>query len=65
MNISINGDPISTSAETLITLLEQNGFANTTIATAVNSTFVPQDQREDYALKEGDQIEVLAPMQGG
>lgn len=65
MNISINGEPISTSAETLTILLEQNGFANTTIATAVNSTFIPQDQRETHLLKEGDQIEVLAPMQGG
>ncbi|PCI04149.1 MAG: thiamine biosynthesis protein ThiS [Hyphomicrobiales bacterium] len=65
MNILINGEPTTTSAETLTMLLEQNGFANTTIATAVNSTFVPQGQRETYSLKEGDQIEVLAPMQGG
>lgn len=65
MNISINGEPITTLAETLTVLLEQNGFGDATIATAVNSTFVPQDQRENYSLKGGDQIEILAPMQGG
>ena len=65
MNISINGEPIDTSAETLTTLLEQNGYADATIATAVNSTFVSQGERENHLLKEGDQIEVLAPMQGG
>lgn len=65
MNISINGEPTSTSAETLAVLLVQNGFANATIATAVNATFVSQDQRQNYSLNEGDQIEILAPMQGG
>ncbi|NRB18389.1 MAG: sulfur carrier protein ThiS [Rhodobacteraceae bacterium] len=65
MNIQLNGKPQTTSAATLEQLLAESGFADATIATAVNGAFVPQAQRARHDLRDGDQIEVLAPMQGG
>ena len=65
MNIQLNGKPQATSASTLEQLLVEAGFASKTIATAVNGSFVPQTLRAQHELADGDQIEVLAPMQGG
>lgn len=65
MNLLLNGDPISTDAETLDTVLAENGYADATVATAVNGDFVPVTLRATHTLTDGDQIEVLAPMQGG
>jgi sulfur carrier protein len=65
MNIQLNGAPCETSASTLEVLLNQNGFGDAVVATAVNGAFVPQPARAGHALHPNDQIEVLAPMQGG
>ena len=65
MNIQLNGKPQVTSASTLEQLLVEAGFGSKTIATAVNGNFVPQPLRAQHELVDGDQIEVLAPMQGG
>ena len=46
-------------------LLEENGYAGATIATAVNGEFVAAALRSNQHLENGDRIEVLAPMQGG
>ncbi|WIY23855.1 sulfur carrier protein ThiS [Parasedimentitalea psychrophila] len=65
MNIQLNGKPRSTLATTLAQLLAEAGFGSATVATAVNGAFVPLALRTRQDLKDGDQIEVLAPMQGG
>ena len=65
MKLLLNGDPITTEAATLDAVLTENGYADATVATAVNGDFVPATLRASHALNEGDQIEVLAPMQGG
>lgn len=65
MNIQFNGDPHATRATTLDTLLSEVGLDASTVATAVNGNFVPKSLRAGHALTEGDQVEVLAPMQGG
>jgi sulfur carrier protein len=65
MNIELNGKPHSTTATTLDQLLAEAGFGSATVATAVNGRFVPLALRTRQALGDGDQIEVLAPMQGG
>ena len=36
-----------------------------TVAVAVNQVFVPRSRHVDTTLKEGDQVEIVAPMQGG
>lgn len=65
MHITLNGAPRETSAATLAHLLEEAGYAGAVIATALNGSFVPAPERGARSLAEGDQIEVLAPMQGG
>lgn len=65
MHIQLNGEPLKTSALTLDHLLSKAGFNGATVATAVNGSFVPLALRPDHALVDGDQVEVLAPMQGG
>ncbi|MDE0590592.1 sulfur carrier protein ThiS [Halocynthiibacter sp. C4] len=65
MTILINGEATPFDGATLADALNANGYADTVVATAVNGTFVPAEARSDFAIKAGDQIEVLAPMQGG
>jgi sulfur carrier protein len=52
-------------AATLAALLQELGFGNAVIATAVNGEFVPQAARAGTSVRDGDRIEVLSPMQGG
>jgi sulfur carrier protein len=43
----------------------QWGFDAAKVAIAVNEDFVPRSQYESYCLENGDQVDVLAPVQGG
>jgi sulfur carrier protein len=43
----------------------QWGFDSAKVAIAVNEDFVPRSQYESYCLENGDQVDVLAPVQGG
>lgn len=64
--IQLNGKPQQTQATTLAMLLQEQGYdASSRIATAINGTFIAKSQRDSQSLQEGDQIEVVAPMQGG
>ena len=65
MKISINGvakDVISTN---LAAVLHEAGYGDARVATAVNSDFVPVGQRESCSIEAGDQVEIVAPRQGG
>lgn len=64
MKIEVNGQVHDWAAD-LASLLEQMGLSDAHVATALNGEFVPAQRREATALKAGDQVEVLAPMQGG
>ena len=65
MKLQLNGETITTEATTLDAVLTENGYAKATVATAVNGNFVPATLRTSHTLSDSDQIEVLAPMQGG
>ncbi len=65
MNIVVNAEPRRVSAPTLSGVLTELGYTSPAIATALNGVFVPRNRRSDTPLKEGDRLEVLAPMQGG
>lgn len=65
MKLQLNGVQIDAVATTLADLLEAEGFGGARVATAVNGSFVPGGSRADLVLSDGDNIEVLAPMQGG
>lgn len=65
MKITVNGIAREVTAATLAAILEELGYGNERVATAVNEMFVPSENREAQALTEGDRIEILAPRQGG
>ncbi|EAU43595.1 sulfur carrier protein ThiS [Salipiger bermudensis] len=65
MRIDLNGASIETRARTLQDLIEEHGFADAAVATAVNGSFIPRTARGTATLSEGARVEVLSPMQGG
>jgi len=65
MRIEVNGEHREVAGQTLAEVLAELGWAGARIATALNGAFVSKGARAETPLKEGDRLEVLAPMQGG
>ncbi|RXV66890.1 thiamine biosynthesis protein ThiS [Roseovarius sp. A46] len=65
MKITVNGTTQESAATTLDTLLDELGYGAAKVATAVNQSFVPAAMRPEHRLADGDQIEIVAPRQGG
>lgn len=65
MKILVNGAWRDTRATDVASALNELGYADAVVATAVNGEFVPANSRPDARLADGDRLEVLAPMQGG
>jgi sulfur carrier protein len=65
MTLIINGEAQDVFAPSLAHLLDVLELADTVVATAINGRFVRLADRPATPLKEGDKIEILAPMQGG
>lgn len=65
MNITVNAKVHEVNARTVEDALRELGFTSPSVATALNGKFVARNRRGDTDLREGDQLEVLAPMQGG
>ena len=63
--VVVNGQPASTSAATLAALLLEAGYGGAKVATALNGAFVAERARAQTRLQDGDQIEIVAPRQGG
>ena len=64
MKILVNGAWRDTTAEELAVVLQELGYGDSVVSTAVNGEFVAATART-MRLGEGDRLEVLAPMQGG
>ena len=65
MRILVNDAWRETVAAELSAVLEELGYGEAVVATAVNGEFVAVGVRPRTRLAEGDRVEVLAPMQGG
>jgi sulfur carrier protein len=65
LKVLLNGEPFATEALTLGELCASLGFAEAKIATAVNGSFVAAGTRETTQLAPADEIEIVAPRQGG
>lgn len=63
--IVVNGEVRDAAAATLAELLETLGYGNHKVATALNGEFVAEKARAATRLAAGDQIEIVAPRQGG
>ncbi|WP_158746350.1 sulfur carrier protein ThiS [Acidisphaera sp. L21] len=65
MKILVNSEERDIAGPTLATALDELGYTCAVIATALNGRFVPARRRAEVILRDGDQLELLAPMQGG
>lgn len=65
MQLSINGKTDEVTATDLHALLQELGYGEARIATALNGDIVHKSERASTALQAGDAIEIVAPMQGG
>jgi sulfur carrier protein len=65
MKIILNGASQTTQAATLSELLAEIELAEAVVATALNGEFVALTERDTTQLSAGDQVEIVAPMQGG
>lgn len=65
MTITLNGERVECEeATTLAALITRMGAPPHTAA-ALNGQFVPRARHAETVLKEGDDVEVVGPMQGG
>ena len=65
MRILLNGAWREIAGVELATALEELGYGERVVATAVNGEFVAASARARTTLAEGDRVEILAPTQGG
>lgn len=65
MRLEVNGEHREVTGPTLSDALEELGWGEARVATALNGAFVAKGARGGVKLKDGDRLEVLAPMQGG
>ncbi|WP_284947421.1 sulfur carrier protein ThiS [Acidisoma cladoniae] len=65
MKILVNSEARDIAGPSLADALDELGYGGAVIATAVNGDFAPARLRAALILREGDSLELLAPMRGG
>lgn len=66
MKIIVNGEERELDGELSIAdALTQWGYARQSVAVALNQDFVPRSAFGVTVVKSGDELEIVAPMQGG
>ncbi len=66
MQIILNGNALEVEGRISISnLLMCKGYGDKLVAVAVNRKFIPRERHSDYILQDKDNIEIVAPMQGG
>jgi sulfur carrier protein len=65
MKILVNNAARDIAGPSLADALDELGYAGAVIATAVNGDFAPARGRAALMLRDGDRLELLAPMRGG
>jgi thiamine biosynthesis protein ThiS len=65
MNLTINGENRSVSAESLTSLVEELGMKPDRVAIELNREIVPRDRWPQTALTDGDEVEIVHFVGGG
>jgi len=66
VTVTLNGKQTEiTHSHCLDEFLKQHGYAEQTIAVAINQQFIPKHRYTNTHLQSGDRIEIVSPMQGG
>lgn len=65
MRLIVNGLSEEVDVATVAQLLARRGVEARAVVVAVNRDCVPRSALDSTTLREGDEVEILAPMQGG
>lgn len=66
MKVTVNGENTTLEgAVNVLGFLEETGYSDKIVAVAINGAFVPKSVHSTTQIKDGDNIEIVAPMQGG
>jgi len=65
MQLIVNGERKETSAAHIDALLNELEYEGTHLVVAVNYAVVQRARWSDIQLKDGDEVEILTPRQGG
>ena len=65
MRIQVNGRSLEVQATTLASLLDELGYGDRKVGTAINQAFVRDRDRDATPLHDGDAVEIVTPRQGG
>lgn len=65
MKILVNAESQEVSAQVLGDILNELGYDDAKIATALNEVFVAKSARAQTKVAAGDRLEIVTPRQGG
>ena len=65
ITIRINGEPVPLPGEAPLAQILAERQVHGSFAVAVNTEFVPRAAYPTRVLRDGDEVEIVAPMQGG
>ena len=65
MRVTVNGEPREISSVRLDALLAELEYEGSHFAIAVNYDVLPKSRWAETQLKNGDEIEIITPRQGG
>jgi sulfur carrier protein len=65
MRVTVNGEPREIAAARVDALLRELDYEGTHFAIAVNYDVLPRSRWAETPIKNGDEIEIITPRQGG
>ncbi len=65
ISVTINGEKQTLNETVSIAALLERRGQKAGVAVAINGEFIPKSQHASQILKDADEIEIVAPMQGG
>ena len=65
MRIQVHGRSLEVLATTLASLIDELGYGDRKVGTAINQEFVRDRDRDKRVLQDGDAVEIVTPRQGG
>jgi sulfur carrier protein len=65
MRVTVNGEPREISSASVEALLCELAYEGTHFAIAVNFDVLPKSKWAETKLRNGDEIEIITPRQGG
>ena len=65
MRVTVNGEPREILSDSVDALLSELDYQGTHFAIALNYDVLPRSRWAQTTLKNGDEIEIITPRQGG